>query len=230
MTRPNGVTVYEGPSAIDGAPIMAVVTGIRAPSQNVKTGPMMQLWITRQDQLPTDAKRDGTDTAICGECPIKKACYVNVGQAPQGVWKAWAAGRYDSGIMPTGSQLRLGAYGDPMALPLHVVEGLVARATDHSGYTHQWRAMRHWYGPWNHWQRIIMASVETEDDALEAQSLGWRTFRVKRSTDRRLPGEMPCPAGPKRSRVQCHNCPIKCHGGEGPNIVIDVHGSTANHF
>ena len=57
-----------------------------------------------------------------------RVCYVNVGQAPAGVWRAFRAGRYpryrrrvDAELLADRS-IRLGAYGDPAALPDSVVE------------------------------------------------------------------------------------------------------------
>ena len=42
MAQANGVILYEGPSMLDGAPIVVIATGIRTGSTNVKTGAMIQ--------------------------------------------------------------------------------------------------------------------------------------------------------------------------------------------
>ena len=68
--------------------------------------------------------------------------------------------------------LRLGCYGDPVAAPYSVWAPLVRVASGHTGYTHQWHDKRFW-----RFRAFLMASVETLDDARQAQSLGWRTFR-----------------------------------------------------
>ena len=238
--RPKGAVVYEGPSAITGAMIAAVITGLARPSRNGKTGPMAQLFIFRQDMHPLEAIRTGLDDAICGDCKLrgvlgkKRPCYVEVGKAPSKVWHAWARGSYP--VLTLGelaeallnAQVRFGAYGEPVAAPLPIVSGIARLATDWSGYTHRW--------PWltgkvrERWQGLVMASVDTVAEQIEAQRQGWRTFRGKHRGSPRMPSEKPCPAGPKASQVQCFSCPIKCNGGTGPNVVIDVHGNGAGHF
>ena len=45
MSKPNGATIYSGESQLNGKNIKAIITGISVDSQNVKTGPMAQLWI-----------------------------------------------------------------------------------------------------------------------------------------------------------------------------------------
>jgi hypothetical protein len=42
MTKPNGAILYRGPSLLDGAPIVAIVTGLASTSANAKTGAMLQ--------------------------------------------------------------------------------------------------------------------------------------------------------------------------------------------
>lgn len=85
----NGAIVWDGPSRIDGSPIMAIVTGLRTASANPKTGDMLQTWILRSDMHPMDAIKSGADYGICGSCghrgtydefgnPIDpRTCYVN---------------------------------------------------------------------------------------------------------------------------------------------------------
>ena len=96
-TRSKDFIAYEGPSLIDGSPIVAVVTGVEVPSRNVKTGRMLQTWILQQDMHPKEAVRTGQDTGICGTCPLKglngqlRTCYVRVENAPTNVWKKWKA-------------------------------------------------------------------------------------------------------------------------------------------
>lgn len=81
--------VHEGPSPVDGSPIVGILTGVTSPSANRKTGRMAQLWILPADATPLDAMRTGADAAICGSCPLRgtigtdgkrrvgRACYVN---------------------------------------------------------------------------------------------------------------------------------------------------------
>ena len=120
--------LYEGPSMLDGAPIVAIAT--TGKSANRKTGDMIQTWILRQEWSPVDAVRYGADSSICGSCTHRGApaegkprtCYVNVGQAPQGIWRAWKAGRYPKD--PRAPSIWIEAHGtskrfvsDPLELP-----------------------------------------------------------------------------------------------------------------
>ena len=88
----NGVILYEGPSLIDGAPIVVIATGLKKPSKNAKTADMVQTWILRKDIHPKYAVRSGDDVSICGQCPHRmrehlepdgstktlRTCYVNM--------------------------------------------------------------------------------------------------------------------------------------------------------
>ena len=49
MRKPRGLVLYEGPSEIDGKPIVCIAT---LDSRNRKTGNMVQTWILRQDVSP----------------------------------------------------------------------------------------------------------------------------------------------------------------------------------
>ena len=91
--KTKGYVVYEGPSAINGDPIVAILT---LKSNNVKTGNMAQLWIMARDIAPHIAKKEGNDDAVCGDCPIKKECYVLTFQGPLSVWNAYQRGTYEN--------------------------------------------------------------------------------------------------------------------------------------
>ena len=54
--KPLGYILYEGPSQIDGAPIVVIVNKIDG-SDNAKTGAMVQTFIIRSDVAPTEALR-----------------------------------------------------------------------------------------------------------------------------------------------------------------------------
>jgi hypothetical protein len=240
--------VYRGPSAIDGSPIRVIVTGVARPSQNRKTGAMAQVWILADGTgagTAMDAMRSGRDAAVCGACPLAgtrgddgartgRACYVNVGQAPNSVTRGDARGTYvdmtpeDAGIMLAGRSVRLGAYGDPAAAPYAVMAALVAHADNWTGYTHQWRtAARDWSG-------LLMASVETLQDRDEAHALGYRTFRVTAPDAPMAAREVECAATRDRNPLQCIACGM-CAGtklGSRPgrvDVVIAAHGSGAKY-
>jgi hypothetical protein len=249
MPRPNGYVVYEGPSLYDGTPIVVVVTGFAGKaSANRKTGALLQSWILRADIDPIAALRAGTDTAVCGTCPHRSkasggsgGCYVNVGQAPLAVWRAWKRGIYprvsdprELAALVAGRPLRLGSYGDPAAVPVAVWQALGSGAAFRTGYTHGWRtadpALR----------ALCMASADSIADAREAQALGYRTFRVAPFGDaHRERGEARCPASAEAGyRTTCSGCPLArsvngaavpgCGGASvtGPNVVIQAHGAS----
>lgn len=195
---------------------MALLTGEGTPSANAKTGPMLQTWILHRDIKPSDALKSGADTAVCGECPLRNgACYVNVGQAPNAIWRAYQKSKSMLRNNPDPLQklalnrpVRLGAYGDPAAVPRSTWEALLASASGWTGYTHS--------GP----ASFCQESVEDPTTALDFHSRGLYTFRVKQEAEPLLPGEILCPA-PKG--VRCIDC-LLCDG-KTVNIAINVHGA-----
>ena len=76
------MVVYEGPSLINGEPVVVIATGLDKPSTNRKTGPMVQTYILLADERPRDAIQSGKDEAICGSCPARGGwCYAIQGRA-----------------------------------------------------------------------------------------------------------------------------------------------------
>ena len=238
----NGAVIWRGPSPIDGTPIVAVVTGLQRASQNRKTGDMAQLWILVDGMLATDAIATDVDRAICGDCLFRgqtgpdgkrvgRACYVNVGQAPRGVSAALLAGSYPErtpesvAFELTGRAVRLGAYGDPALLPIDVVRALIAHASTHTGYTHQWRTVS------PAWASLVMASTETLQGSREARALGYRTFRVLPVGESLPAGDVECAATRQRNPLHCADCGM-CSGNprqRGASVAIVAHGSGAKH-
>lgn len=229
--KSKGFVLYEGPSMLTNEPIVAIAT-LR--SANTKTGDMVQTWIMRSDMAPLQALDERADGAICGGCPLRKSiggsCYVNVAWAPQGIWKAWQRGNYPKATdkhlaMLNGRKVRLGAYGDPAAVPYEVWERVTAEANAYTGYTHQIGHKRFDHRILNY----CMVSADTPKAALKAQSLGFRTFRVKVAGAPMLPGEVECLAD--SDGLTCEECGL-CRGKNtpAPSVVIDVHGSLKGRF
>ena len=231
----NGVVLYEGPSMLDGAPIVVIATGLATSSANSKTGALIQTWILRQDVKPTEACRSGQDASICGACPhrgttedgknVGRSCYVTVVQAPNNVWKTYKRGRYPAARSDdfAGRDVRLGSYGDPAAVPSRVWEAVAIEASNMVGYTHQWR-------DFPEMARWCMASVDTTDEQAEAKFLGFRTFRVTLEDPRmyRNSAEIVCPASAEMGhKTTCDKC--KACGGLSAkakaDVVIQVHGT-----
>ena len=226
-----GYIIWEGSSLLDDEPIVLLLTGIHNPSQNIKTGPMIQSWILRSDMHPMEALETGSDQSICGQCPLRgngtknRACYVRpmgVNQIYKGYsnnkHKQFKYAKHDHLIR--WKTLRLGAYGDPAAVPFEVWEPLLKLSTGHTGYTHQWRTCD------QRWSEQIMASVESLDDAWAAHQMGWRTYRIRQPGEKIEADEKICPGSKEAHKSrQCISC-MMCNGTKGEessNIVILQH-------
>lgn len=251
MAGENGRILYEGPSELDGAPIVVVAVGIAEDSSNRKTGAMLQTYILRADMSPLEAVATGADGSICGAgefgCIHRgnkleggdrgRSCYVPVLLGPLGTWKAYAAGSYQTRAtleeireIGRGRKVRLGTYGDPAAVPWEVWGALLSDAAPcgnggrDTGYTHQWRNPR--CSPllklW------VMASCDTLEEMELAQSLGWRTFTIIPKGAPIPKGSFLCPASAEAGKkLSCEFCGA-CSGllGKGTaSVAIPVHGA-----
>lgn len=234
----SGFVIYRGPSKLDPtSEVMVIVTGIDAVSRNAKTGAMVQTWVLRADMHPAEALASGADDAICGECRHRpsetgRSCYVNP-MGPGAVWRAYRKGNYREAspvhVAPLlrGRQVRLGAYGDPAAVPVAVWERLLRFAEGWTGYTHQWRQAPEFRG-------LAMASTDTLKETFEAHEAGWRTFRVRAVNaggvaESLLNSEISCPASVEAGkRVTCEVCGL-CRGASRPakSIAIIDHSMAA---
>ncbi len=244
MANTNSLVVYEGPSVIDGKPIVVILTGLDQSSENAKTGNLVQSFIIRADVAPTDALKTGDDASVCGLCPhrpliakmMERAglpsapCYVNVGKSVRSVFGAYRRGSYARAssidqvrAVLQGRKLRLGTYGDPAAAPVELWALLVSLSAGHVGYTHQWQAVGFDHAAWS---PLVMASADSHDEGLQAQSMGMRYFRVSIGVDRK-PLEVSCPASAEGGRkAQCSDCML-CAGTskQARSIVIADHAS-----
>jgi hypothetical protein len=216
-----GYIAYEGPSKIDGAPIVVIVNKINGDSKNDKTGAIVQTFIIRSDINPVEALQTGADESICGDCehrPVlarktgKVPCYVQVAKSVLAVYNAYKRGRYVKADPATiaralqGKIVRLGTYGDPFAAPVGMWNQIIRYAAGHRGYTHQWQRADFDAAAW---APLVMASADTIDQAAHANLLGMRVFRVSIGVDKQA-GEAVCPAsaegGKKSSCAKCTLC------------------------
>lgn len=232
MKNPTGYTLYEGPSVLNGEPIVAVLV---IHSKNAKTGNMMQTYIMDARDNPVETSWLGRDESVCGLCPARHSldghCYVVLGHGPQMVWKAWQRGRYPSITRRhlrklQGRALRLGTYGDPAAVPFRVWKPLVDISGTHTGYTHQ---LHHPHFD-DRLLQVCMVSTEDDRSSQALQTRGVRTFRAKHPEDPLLDGEILCPYE-SATDIQCIDCGL-CSGSDSkaPSIAIDVHGTWAHRF
>ena len=205
--------VYDGPSQLNGKPIVAILTNINNPSVNTKTGDMAQATIMPKGIKPSDAVKTGEDDAVCGDCNRRpstakanglKPCYVNP-RAPNSIHRAYERGSYSTRIPAQQHKpMRLGMWGDPAAMPYDIAKALADSAPKHTGYTHRWREFPEF-------NSICMASVDTEEERLEANALGFRTYRVRDEGAPLMDGEISCPEADKARNIQCADCGL-CAG------------------
>jgi hypothetical protein len=225
-------------------------------SSNSKTGSMLQTYIIRSLVHPVQAVRSGGDVGICNDCPMRglvtfpkrrqpkakkpkrfRACYVNVGQGPAMVYGAFKRDRYADYVPALhdqfirGRKVRFGTYGEPVLIPLELVQHLASLSSGWTGYTHQWSNLAY-----AGYKRFLMASVHglTGPWSYEhAKSLGWRTFRTMRGGEP-LASERLCPASKEAGkRLSCLTCNL-CDGEgrrqvglELVDIYIPGHGGKA---
>ena len=190
-----GFIVYDGPSMIDNSPIVAVLIKPRSRKRsNVKTGAMAQVYILQRDIHPIDAVATGNDEP-------DMICTI--------IDPSWL--------------IRMGAYGDPAALPLHIRKRITNPAKGSTSYSHAWRRDD---------VTDSMASVDSLDEAVEAWDMGRRTFRVVSSIDSLVKGkEILCPASKEAGhKVKCEACMLCDPAKTAKSIVILVHGPGAKHF
>ena len=205
----NGFEAYRGPSEINGQPIKLIVTGTAKASQNPKTADMMQAWAFPIASKPSEAVKNGDDVAVCGSCPHRpsvakakgvKACYVRTWQQTA-TWNA----QYPSEPASRNVPIRLGAWGEPTAVPFNTIKGLV-NGNGHTGYTHRWQECD------PRFKALLMASVDNEGEAVEAKAKGWRYFRVMNKGESVNPGEVLCPASAEAGHpTTCDLC-LLCSG------------------
>ena len=248
--RPLGVILHRGVSPFDGSPYVVIMP--LGKSSNGKTGAMLQTYIIRSHAHPVSAVQSGGDVAICNDCPMRglvatrkrrgkgknfRACYVNVGQGPTSVYDAFRRGRYvdyDPALhreFIAGRKIRFGTYGEPVLIPLSLLEHLAGLSSGWTGYTHQWANPS-----FSGYRRFLMASVHglTGPWSREhAKSLGWRCFRTMRGGEPAA-DEVLCPASKEAGhRLSCLTCNL-CDG-EGRrqiglvmrDVYIPGHGGKA---
>ena len=209
-----------------------IATGLDRASDNVKTGNMIQIWIMNRNVNPVEAVMTGEDAqTICKGCPFAsgQGCYVNVGQAPLSIWRAYHRGAYakieprDYARAFTGRKVRFGAYGNPSMIPLSIIKAIASTCAGWTGYFHDWQVMPK--AKADAYARFFMVSTDTEKSRLHAESNDWRYFHVS-------------PDKPENARecmadshqMTCEQC-LLCAGlGNGKarqkSIWINPHGST----
>jgi hypothetical protein len=229
IDKPLGLVLYEGPSLLDNKPVVVVATGLQKGSGNTKTGSLIQTWILLKNMTPTEGVSKDKDYSICGDCKHREwdTCYVNVAQGPYSVYGAYKRDRYTKATTDAHYDVfndrlvRLGAYGDPAAVPTDIWAKICKRTKGHTGYTHQWKTCD------QKLKNYCMASVDTEKEFKQARKKNWRTFRVRTAEQPLLDKEFVCPASKEEGyRLKCEDC-LACDGGKyngKGTVAIVVHG------
>jgi hypothetical protein len=243
MAKANGAILYRGPSMLDGSPILVVATGLAHKSLNPKTGDMVQTYIIADGIRPLDASKSGADAAVCGDCKHRAAnlgsCYVTLVHGPNAVWNGLRRDIYPTvalaGLPALGADryVRLGTYGDPMAVPVKIWRALLKRSLGHTGYSHQWGNQSLRPAQRAGIMALVMASVDTPAESIAARAAGYRYFRVRQAGDALMSNEIICPASAEGGhRRTCQTCNA-CNGNERntrASIAIHVHGNGAKRF
>lgn len=194
-------------------------------SKNEKTGDCVQVSFIPVDMFMDNKIDYEKSETVCPSTCIfyqLKSCYVNLAYSVGAIVKAVRNNRYTQGLDYTkmrGRIIRIGAYGDCSSLPYEYVEKITKIASGFMNYTHGYKNCD------QRFKNIAMASCETIDDALDAQSKGWRTFRVIMPNEPLLENETLCPNS-KNANITCNMC-LKCNGANGKskqNIVVVRHG------
>ena len=219
----NGRVFYEGKSALDGSPIVGIATGLRNASNNSKTGALIPTYIMRADIPPHKAIYSGEDESICGDCRHRKiwnpdteqfdrTCYVNVSKAPFMIFKCYARGGYphatpsEMADIVAGRPVRLGAYGDPAAIPYEVWDPRILA--------------------------YCMVSADSPAEASHARDIGARAYLVRPHGSTLPKGFSQCPAAEEAGkRTTCASC-LLCGGNSvsGKSISILAHGQQGARF
>ena len=175
-------------------------------------------------------KQDPNDTVN-----RERGCYVAVQNAPRAIWMAWDKGNYpaydkaEHGRWFRGRGLRMGSYGDPVAVPLTTWKPILRLAgKSQPGYTHQWKLRK-----FQAWRNYVMASTHSEAEVALANSKGWRSYRTRKADEPLVDGETACPASEEGNyKHTCESCGA-CDGSrkvitlgvdKRPNMAIVVHG------
>jgi hypothetical protein len=242
--QPSSLIIYRGPSLIDSKPIVCIAVFPKGKS-NIKTGAVIQSYILADNGFdPMHNNKTGEDYSICGNCPHKgtpttdpakklatgRACYVNLMHGPGQVFKALQRGKYSTAQSPediasigAGRMVRMGSYGDPLAVPKQVWDTLKSKALGHTGYTHQSGHT----GPSGELDgaSYLMLSADSKEEAQTAWEQGKRTFRVipinaKPSEALDPYNEIMCPS----DKIQCIQCKLCKGGSKGKSVAIVAHG------
>ncbi len=224
------LVLYKGISLLDNeTPIMVVMSCFDKDSANTKTGSTIQLYILPVHESPKDTYFSGS-RAVCGDCKYNgnNGCYVRWSHLKS----LWNSAR-NQPVIPMkhakefvkGLRVRVGAAGDPAAVPFSFWNTLLSSCENHTGYTHQWNK-----DEFSSLSSLFVASTDSKEETKEANKRGWSTFEV---IDNEEPSEnsILCLATDETKSkdglpFSCASCML-CNGkGKEKNIYVQLHGAT----
>ncbi len=222
MKKANTYLLYKG--SVNGERYIVTAT---MKSENSKTGDMVQIAILLEDVDPVAAVLSGLDaTTICQDCPFASGngCYVNVGQGPGSIWKAYKRGNVPY-LRPAdyvdhfkGRKVRFGSYGNPTLIPISIVKSIASICDGWTGYFHNWHSMAPEKA--RQWNRYFMASTETKSSLQLANQLRLRTFHA---SPEKPSGHLECLSD--THNIECKDCMLCTGGRNAKSIWINPHGS-----
>lgn len=209
--------LWAGPSAYNGEQIMV---GVSFDSKNRKTGPLAGITVVPMNAKPTMAlknfarKIDKIQSAVCTTCPLQggNGCYVNT-MTVNHVWtslhKRLAADEYYPVALLAAHDVRFGVWGDCAVVPYDVLAPAIESlgGAVKVGYTHAWAES--WIDP--RWKKVLMASVETDEQEERAIAAGWTPYRIMPEGTKARNNAVHCPHdvmanNGNRRPVQCIDC------------------------
>jgi hypothetical protein len=110
--------------------------------------------------------------------------------------------------------IRFGAYGEPVLLPIEIVEVLASMSPKTTGYTHQWNKLKY-----HGYNKYFMSSTHTDEERNQSRALGFRSFFVATED---IKGAKPenatnCPASKESAlNLSCIACGL-CNGARRGN-------------
>lgn len=226
------LVLYKGISLLDNeTPIMIVMSGFTKDSSNTKTGPTVQLYILPVHEKPNDVYRAG-GTSVCGDCKYNggNGCYVRWSHLTQ----IWNVARHQSAIPMSltkeflrGLRVRVGAAGDPAAVPFKVWQDLLSTCENFTGYTHQWKKLE-----FQNLKTLFMASVDNTKENNMSLFLGWSSFFVTDTEEEAQKAGVRCLASTDKKDVNglsmtCSSCML-CNGKSKKQKTITevLHGAS----
>ena len=220
------IQVWVGPSLFDGKPIQVVISGYSKDSENEKTGPMIQISILPVDESPWESYKLGKKT-VCGECKYngQRGCYVRWSNLSN-ISKSSHRNTGDLSLgqaLCAGLRVRVGAAGDPAAVPTYVWEALLKDSDGFTGYTHSWKSCDPAL------KRYFMASTDSIEETEAALNDGWSPFYVVESWEEAPEDSIKCLSYRTKGNglpMQCIDC-MKCNGQSKPKVIVEVlHGAS----